>query len=167
MINNTHPLTLEQFADVNLFDWFGDSLKILKTHSIMINTHSLTLEEIKTFSSLEERFADVNLFDWLSDSFNNDYFDCNDRFSYIYNSNKDLADNNWVIGQVTIKDKQYTIIHGFPGDNPIGLIFNETTAIQIYGGRCSSHDQNENVNKNLESWYMQATNDATECVQSF
>jgi len=58
---------------------------------------------------------------------------------------------NWVIGELKFGEETYTMIHGFPGDNVLGLIFNKQQSYIV--GRPT-----EKTDTSLpEQWYAEIT----------
>ena len=42
-----------------------------------------------------------------------------------YEEDEELMEDNYVIGDIEINGKKYTMIHGFPGENASGVIYNQ------------------------------------------
>jgi hypothetical protein len=43
-----------------------------------------------------------------------------------YDDDQDLKDSGYVIGTLVYMDEEFMFIHGFPGDNPVGVIRNNS-----------------------------------------
>jgi hypothetical protein len=69
---------------------------------LLLNKRQLTVDDIKTFSDEFIGETDMCL---------------NDR------NQEDLNDGDFIIGIIEYNNKLYNLIHGFPGNNPRGLIY--------------------------------------------
>ena len=66
-----------------------------------------------------------------------------------YEDDEYLVESDYVIFDLEINTVKYTMIHGFPGDNPAGVIFNENESYDI---------RNQGDNKNeVYDWYNKTT----------
>ena len=71
-----------------------------------------------------------------------------------YDDNEHLQESSYIICDILFRDKLYVLVHGFPGDNPVGAIFNHNeTYIVGEGGQ-----YNDNI---PENWYDDITEHAT------
>lgn len=77
--------------------------------------------------------------------------------------NGDLESEDFVVWQVDILGHSYAFLHGFPGDNPIGLLLtndkSELLATCGEGGRNPINKSNKDVFVFLD-WYDNITNNA-------
>ncbi|MFS8159960.1 MAG: hypothetical protein ACMG6E_07065 [Candidatus Roizmanbacteria bacterium] len=73
-----------------------------------------------------------------------------------YTDDQYVKEQNWIIGKLTLANTIYTIIHGFPGDNASGAIFNEQE-FYIIGEGLRAAD-----NHPVQLWYLEVTDDATD-----
>lgn len=80
------------------------------------------------------------------------YVIIDDDFDYYYENDEDLNKDDFLILKLKFEQKEYTMIHGFPGDNCAGVIFNENELYPIGEGESSTQSEPEN-------WYYKITND--------
>ncbi len=111
---------------------------------MITNSRPLTLEIYHDFT----RQIGVEFFE------NNLYIDA-------YNEDDEgLMDSDYIIADLEINGKTYIMIHGFPGDNPIGVIFNDTEKHIVGEGL------DEKVNE-VKNWYRTASNNSSDFQQRF
>ena len=80
-----------------------------------------------------------------------------------YEDDEHLAESDWIIGDVIIGGKKYQIIHGFPGDTPIGMVFNDEVEFLV-GAALGSNDVE---NDEIEDWYTTKTKEQTKYLEPF
>ena len=90
-----------------------------------------------------------------------------------YDSNEDLMGSDFVIGDISFPDlnqdqKQqptYTLIHAFPGDIPMGAVFNQTELYFIgYDVEAKNDDK---IDVMIKEWYARVTNGCTDFMESY
>nr|QBK93102.1 MAG: uncharacterized protein LCPAC403_02360 [Pithovirus LCPAC403] len=66
-----------------------------------------------------------------------------------YEDDEDLSNENYVFVVLEFERKEYTLIHGFPGDNPCGGFFDkdQNVIIEIGDGACDPDDHP------ISKWY--------------
>ncbi len=78
-------------------------------------------------------------------------------------SDENLVDADFTYGKISHGTDTLNFIHGFPGDNPAGVIYDDQFKVV---GRVG---EGMNVTNDLEQWYMDTTKDVTElnmfCIQ--
>ena len=104
----------------------------------MINSRALTLDDIKIHFKEGDEYMD--------------YFVEDD-------TNQNLVDQGYIIGTIKIDSIVYTIIHGFPGDNPQGIIFNDSITCRV--GECID------ANGAIGEWYHKVTDGLSEFSDPF
>lgn len=94
----------------------------------MKNARSLTVADLEKFDKITKDLIDED--------------DCDDET---------LADSDYIIGDLCIGGVDYTIIHGFPGDNPSGFIFNKDKTYSV------GEEMKEDLNEEPVLWYRKIT----------
>lgn len=67
---------------------------------------------------------------------------------------QNLIDQDMIIGDVDIQGKPYKFIHGYPGDEPCGVIYNAD--LTVVSGLHWSADKGIDV---ITDWYLESVND--------
>lgn len=75
--------------------------------------------------------------------------------------NESLAMEDYQTWTVEILGKIYNVIHGFPGDNPIGLFYKNDHAYYQFG-EALSNNYNDKVFTNFLKWYTEISKDLTD-----
>jgi len=52
------------------------------------------------------------------------YFDCIVHLDLLEEFDDYIESGNYVLIKITVNDRDYRVLHGFPGDNPYGVILN-------------------------------------------
>jgi len=79
-----------------------------------------------------------------------------DNYPWDMENDDDLRESDWVI---ILWLNKFVIIHGFPGDNPAGLIFNQQEdLITEFGEGCEYKGDNKYV-KGFLKWYQDKIDD--------
>lgn len=106
------------------------------------NVRRLTIKDAKDIWTLIEKDQDnandkYNAFDMISSVDNQEHF----------------TEQDFVIGDVTIDGTWYNFIHGFPGDEPCGVLY--TADLKIVEGLHWSMDRGFDK---LNDWYLLSVN---------
>jgi hypothetical protein len=115
---------------------------------VVMNHKKLNMEKIKNNDDLLQYLAlDYETWDIVNDEIEK-YNDCNYK-------------------EITLKivnsGNEYTIVHGFPGDEPAGCVLLENDEFLIMGGK-------ESTNSDLiaiENWYWQITRECCDFKDTF
>lgn len=85
---------------------------------------------------------------------NSDYkFNAFDMLSIDEYSERSFVDQDFVIGDVVIEEKPYRFIHGYPGDEPCGVLF--TPDLSVVESLHWSADMGHGA---LNDWYLKSVN---------
>lgn len=76
-----------------------------------------------------------------------------------YENDEHVNSDDWIIGDVIFGEVVYTIIHGFPGDNASGIIYNSERKEYYPIGESIAEKDCQSA---PQLWYLEATNDVTE-----
>ncbi len=98
-----------------------------------ISKRQLTLEDI---SSLSDEIADIMCLDEE------------------YQDNEYFQEQDFIIGILRHNDIEYSIIHGYPGDNATGIVFSGDTIIAHIGEGCDGDECDH-----FASWYASLNNE--------
>lgn len=91
---------------------------------------------------------------------------CDDEEYYDMECDLDPEDEEFVI--ISFKHCTYRLIHGFPGDNPIGIIVDENNNIIDTCGELSmEHYDGDEKSKSIIAWYEIITKDGTDYFSDF
>ena len=67
---------------------------------------------------------------------------------------EELRNSDYIIATVKFKGKEYTFIHGFPGDNPVGGFLDQNLNVVTAVGEGGPYDESS-----LSKWYDTLTAD--------
>jgi len=73
-----------------------------------------------------------------------------------------LGEQEFIIVEMTYKGQTYTMIHGFPGDNPSGIIYNPASREIV-----ARVGEGMTAETNLEKWYFNVTHDCMDYSSEF
>src|SRR4030042_3701432 len=76
-----------------------------------------------------------------------------------YEDDEHVKQQDWIIGNITFDDVVYTIIHGFPGDNASGIIYNSNRKEYYMIGESMMEEDCQSV---PQTWYLKETNDVSD-----
>lgn len=97
----------------------------------------LTLEVIKELNLTKEQISDLGLKFYIQEGDN-------------------PAEDDYIFCILKFREKEYYMIHGFPGDNSVGMIFNfDRREFYMVGELCPQSKQ-DNIHP-LQKWYKQKT----------
>lgn len=72
----------------------------------------------------------------------------------------DLNDIEWKCIVLRVDSKNYVLLHGFPGDNPVGFVFYTTAYIAELGeNTCIYNTQWHQDAEKIRKWYDEITED--------
>lgn len=75
-----------------------------------------------------------------------------DDFEMIFNnsySDQEFAEHDYVIGDLMMDGQNYIFIHGFPGDEPCGVVFNLD-----FSYICAVHHDDDANYDHITDWYL-------------
>lgn len=121
--------------------YFQDQITTWK-HEVVVNARPLTLADLD--GSKETFWNEIGFTDYKDD--------------------EQVRRSDWIIGEITFNEYKYTIIHGFPGDNASGIIYNSTNKEYYIIGEGMMEKDCASVQG---SWYIEITNDVTEFYHSW
>lgn len=97
----------------------------------------LTLEVIKELNLTKEQISDLILGFYIQESY------C-------------PAEDDYIFCILKFREKEYYMIHGFPGDNSVGMIFNFDRREFYMVGELCPQSKPDNIHS-LQKWYKQKT----------
>lgn len=80
-----------------------------------------------------------------------------------YENDDHLKESDYIISDIKIGDSHYYLIHGFPGDNPQGAIFNSHKTYLV--GECMPEDVDESAEPIV--WYNKITKGCCRYKETF
>lgn len=74
-------------------------------------------------------------------------------------------DVDWKAIVFDIENYYVTLLHGFPGDNPVGLLFCVIDSVPVFIAMLGEHSniyetKNSNIAKTIHEWYLDVTEDS-------
>lgn len=84
----------------------------------------------------------------------NDLYDLEELSDY---DSEYLVDDNYTYGKITLKTGEtFNFIHGFPGDNPAGIAYDDNSEI------IANFGEGMQITNDLEKWYSIITEEVTD-----
>lgn len=80
-----------------------------------------------------------------------------------YDNDQWLLDSDYIFAFIRYLDQYYIFVHGFPGDNPVGIIRSQDGKEYYMVGELAQFESNSV----FEKWYNEKTNNCTNYKDSF